>query len=62
MAAIPEINVKNEVDVQRLPVNSEENKFNDWTVKYTKSHILHSQCNTVEKCADTTQESCQFCM
>lgn len=56
------INVKSEIDIQRLPVNSEEHKFNNWIVKYTKSHILHSQCATADKCADKTQEPCQFCL
>lgn len=60
MAAV--INVKSDADIERLPVNSEEHKFNDWTVKYTKSHILHSQCTTTAKCADETQEKCQFCL
>ncbi|XP_022909225.1 TIP41-like protein [Onthophagus taurus] len=54
-------NIKTEVDIQRLPVDSEEHKFNDWMVKYKKSHILHSQCSTADRCS-TSSEKCQFCV
>lgn len=54
--------VKGEIDIQRLPVDAEEHNFNNWTVKYKKSHILHSQCSTTERCNSGCEEKCQFCM
>lgn len=50
-----------EVDIQRLPVNANENHFDNWTIKFTKSHILHSQCSTADKCA-ARAEMCNFCI
>ncbi|KAJ8911038.1 hypothetical protein NQ315_004684 [Exocentrus adspersus] len=55
-------NVKGEIDIQRLPVNFEEHKFNDWTVKYTKSHILHSLCTSSENCKEKPLEQCLLCL
>jgi len=46
--------------IPRLPVNSEEEQFHDWIIKYTKSHILHSQCSTADKCANDST-TCDFC-
>lgn len=54
--------VKGMVDIQRLPVNAEEHKFNDWVVNYKQSHILHSQCSTPEFCSSEDKEKCQFCI
>lgn len=51
-----------QVDIKRLPVNSEEEKFHDWTVKYKKSHILHSQCSTPMICHDNETNCCAFCL
>lgn len=56
------VNENNEIDIHRLPVNSEEHNFHDWIIKYTKSHILHSQCTSTDKCNQNDQETCQFCM
>lgn len=56
------ISIKSDIDIQRLPVDTEEQTFNDWLVKYTKSHILHSQCTNADKCADESQETCRFCV
>ncbi|EFA01841.1 TIP41-like protein [Tribolium castaneum] len=53
---------KNEIDIQRLPVNSEEHIFHDWVIKYKKSHILHSICTSAEKCKDLSQEPCLLCL
>ncbi|KAF5302934.1 hypothetical protein FQA39_LY02114 [Lamprigera yunnana] len=51
------------VDIKRLPVNSEEHTFNDWLIKYGKSHILHSQCNETDRCKKSQfKEACQFCI
>ncbi|XP_018570594.1 TIP41-like protein [Anoplophora glabripennis] len=55
-------NIKGEIDIQRLPVNFEEYKINDWTIKYTKSHILHSLCVTTEKCNEKLEEQCLLCL
>lgn len=54
-------NVKGEIEISRLPMDSEEYNIEDWTIKYTKSHILHSICNTVEKCK-TPQDQCLLCL
>ncbi|KAG5882117.1 hypothetical protein JTB14_016880 [Gonioctena quinquepunctata] len=51
-----------EIEIQRLPVDSEENVFNDWKVKYTKSHILHSICKSNETCKTKSDEQCQLCL
>lgn len=56
------VHVKSGVDIQRLPVNSDEQKFQDWIIKYTKSHILPSQCSTADKCAGQINEKCPFCL
>ena len=54
---------KSEVDIKRLPVNSEEHTFNSWTVKYRKSHILHSKCSKHEGgCTEESTEACLFCL
>lgn len=57
------VNTRPDVDMQRLPVNYEEYSFNNWTISYKKSHILHSQCTTTEKCAAATtcEDCCLFC-
>lgn len=55
-------NIKGEIDIARLPVNSEEQIFHDWTVKYTKSHILSSTCTTPEKCKENPSEQCNLCV
>ncbi|KAJ8929504.1 hypothetical protein NQ314_017797 [Rhamnusium bicolor] len=55
-------NIKGEIDIQRLPMNFEEQTFNNWTVKYTKSHILHSLCTTIEKCKEEPGGQCLLCL
>ncbi|KAL0279099.1 UNVERIFIED_CONTAM: hypothetical protein PYX00_000721 [Menopon gallinae] len=52
-------------DIPRLPVNSEQHRFFSWEVKYTKSHILSSQCTKDGKCnpgMTGEEEMCLFCM
>ncbi|KAF5308104.1 hypothetical protein FQR65_LT00647 [Abscondita terminalis] len=49
-------------EIQRLPVNSESFNINNWIIQYKKSHILHSQCNTADKCSNPSNESCTFCL
>ncbi|XP_063234599.1 TIP41-like protein [Bacillus rossius redtenbacheri] len=39
-----------------------EEKFHDWTIGFTKSHILHSQCTTKEACADPEGKKCLLCL
>uniref|UniRef100_A0A1B6KCS4 TIP41-like protein n=2 Tax=Graphocephala atropunctata TaxID=36148 RepID=A0A1B6KCS4_9HEMI len=55
--------VKNPVDIARLPVSKEEHTFEDWTIKYQKSHILSSKCTNTDSgtCAKQTADECQFC-
>uniref|UniRef100_A0A6M2DR86 TIP41-like protein n=1 Tax=Xenopsylla cheopis TaxID=163159 RepID=A0A6M2DR86_XENCH len=47
--------------IAALPKNSEEFTFRDWHIKYTKSHILHSQCVNPVVCQGSTNEKCLFC-
>ncbi|XP_065158009.1 TIP41-like protein [Atheta coriaria] len=61
MASIATIHPSH-VNIPRLPVDSEEQQFESWLIKYTKSHILHSQCTTADKCANTSSERCTFCV
>ncbi|XP_019877198.1 TIP41-like protein [Aethina tumida] len=53
--------VKGEIDIQRLPVNSEEYESSGWLFKYTKSHILHSICPSGDKCKDNDENACLLC-
>ncbi|CAH1105366.1 unnamed protein product [Psylliodes chrysocephalus] len=55
-------NVKGDIEIQRLPVNAEEYLINDWTIKYTKSHILHSICTTNEICTSHPEQRCLLCV
>ncbi|XP_060531213.1 TIP41-like protein isoform X2 [Cylas formicarius] len=55
-------NQTGEVDVHRLPTDSEEFELNNWSFKYTKSHILHSVCTTPEKCSSKSEEQCLLCL
>ncbi|XP_072391762.1 TIP41-like protein [Diabrotica undecimpunctata] len=55
-------NVKGEIEIYRLPVNAEEYVINDWTIKYTKSHILHSICANTETCSSKPEERCLLCL
>lgn len=54
-------NVRGEIEISRLPMDAEEYNVEDWTIKYTKSHILHSICNTTEKCK-IPEEQCLLCL
>ncbi|KAL3266249.1 hypothetical protein HHI36_010429 [Cryptolaemus montrouzieri] len=60
--SMSEANLKDDGDIQRLPVNSELFTFNNWIIKYTKSHILHSGCTTPESCKDPSGSSCLLCI
>lgn len=57
-------NVKSNVDIQRLPVNSEEQYFHPWNVKYEQSHILHSKCPKEGGCNSNDEDAhlCAFCI
>lgn len=52
--------LKGEIDIQKLPVDSEEHKFNSWKVKYKKSHILHSKC--VNGPCQDDENKCLLCI
>ncbi|XKL66934.1 hypothetical protein PGB90_010354 [Kerria lacca] len=43
-----------------MAVSSEEFVFHSWTITVTKSHILPSQCSTIEKCK--SEDICDFCL
>lgn len=48
--------------IPRLPVNSENYKFNDWQIVYTKSHILKSMCTTNGACKKDEPNCCDLCL
>ncbi|KAB0799154.1 hypothetical protein PPYR_07034 [Photinus pyralis] len=50
------------ININNLPINSEEYKINDWLFKYKKSHILHSKCSTPDSCKNDSCTPCVFCM
>ncbi|KAJ9583590.1 hypothetical protein L9F63_022063 [Diploptera punctata] len=52
---------KGGIDILRLPVNTEEHKFQSWQVKYRQSHILHSKCSSESGCIDN-DGCCLFCL
>ncbi|XP_019546940.3 TIP41-like protein [Aedes albopictus] len=46
----------------RLPVDSESHTFDDWTIAYTKSHILKSVCTNDNKCVQGETGCCELCV
>lgn len=46
----------------RLPVDSESHTYDDWTISYTKSHILKSVCINDNKCAPGEAGCCELCV
>jgi hypothetical protein len=58
----PGFNTSDQPQISRLPVNSEEIKFGDWTILYKKSHILASVCTTPDKCSQDENKLCQLCL
>ncbi|EAT35384.1 AAEL012448-PA [Aedes aegypti] len=46
----------------RLPVDSESHTFDDWTISYTKSHILKSVCINDNKCVPGEAGCCELCV
>lgn len=53
--------VNEDSPIQRLPINSEQYTFNNWIIKFKKSHILNSMCTTPNICSDTTKDCCILC-
>lgn len=49
-------------DIPRLPVNTENYKFNDWDIVYDKSHILKSMCTNNQKCIKDDPGCCELCL
>uniref|UniRef100_A0A336MVD6 TIP41-like protein n=1 Tax=Culicoides sonorensis TaxID=179676 RepID=A0A336MVD6_CULSO len=48
--------------IPRLPVDSETTTFNNWTISYTKSHILKSICTRNNECKqEKPEECCELC-
>lgn len=45
----------------RLPVDRESYTFDDWTIEYTKSHILKSVCINDNKCVQGDENCCELC-
>lgn len=57
------VKVHGGIDILRLPVSREEHNFSSWTIKYTRSHILHSKCSKNEiRCEGPETQACQFCV
>ncbi|XP_055584823.1 TIP41-like protein [Uranotaenia lowii] len=46
----------------RLPVDNETHKFDDWTISYTKSHILKSVCTNGNNCVKGDESCCELCV
>ncbi|GAB0092663.1 TIP41-like protein [Sergentomyia squamirostris] len=53
--------ILDDAGIPRLPVNSESVKYNDWNIKYTKSHILKSICTNDNKCKLNETDCCELC-
>uniref|UniRef100_A0A1B0EWZ3 TIP41-like protein n=1 Tax=Phlebotomus papatasi TaxID=29031 RepID=A0A1B0EWZ3_PHLPP len=47
--------------IPRLPVDTETIKYNDWSIQYTKSHILKSICTNENKCKLAEADCCELC-
>ncbi|GLH01510.1 TIP41-like protein [Gryllus bimaculatus] len=54
------VQTKSNIDIMRLPVNSEEHTFGDWELKFKQSHILHSKCYQSDVCGPS--DPCFFCL
>ncbi|XP_035796348.1 TIP41-like protein [Anopheles albimanus] len=46
----------------RLPVDSETHQFDEWTISYTKSHILKSVCVNDNRCVAGDAGCCELCV
>lgn len=46
----------------RLPVDSETHTYDDWTIAYTKSHILKSVCVNDNACVRGDPACCELCV
>ncbi|KAL9693336.1 hypothetical protein quinque_012621 [Culex quinquefasciatus] len=46
----------------RLPVDSETHTYDDWTIAYTKSHILKSVCVNDNACVRGDPSCCELCV
>ncbi|XP_055682236.1 TIP41-like protein [Lutzomyia longipalpis] len=47
--------------ISRLPVNAETITYSDWSIHYTKSHILKSICTNNMKCQLGEPDCCELC-
>lgn len=50
-----------ETGIGRLQLDRESMPFHDWTITYTKSHILKSVCTNGEKCKLGEEQCCELC-
>lgn len=56
-------NIESATELTKVNVDSEEQQFHDWNIKFKQSHILHSQCSTPFVCKKPNNpEKCLFCM
>ncbi|XP_058461819.1 TIP41-like protein [Malaya genurostris] len=46
----------------KLPLDNESYSYDDWTISYTKSHILKSVCINDNKCVAGESNCCELCV
>lgn len=56
------VETRTNIDILRLPVNSEVHRFGEWELKYKQSHILHSKCYKDGECCADSKDVCFFCL
>lgn len=60
--APPQVMGDNDLGPVRLPVDRETHQYDDWTIGYTKSHILKSVCVKGETCVAGDPDCCELCV
>lgn len=53
--------ITHDTGIARLPAETESITFQDWTITYTKSHILKSVCPNGEQCKVADEGCCELC-
>lgn len=46
---------------RKIPIDSESIQFHNWTIGYTRSHILKSMCANNEQCVQGDDGCCELC-
>ncbi|XP_049286168.1 TIP41-like protein [Anopheles funestus] len=60
--APPQVTGADDLGPVRLPVDRETYQFDDWTIGYTKSHILKSVCINGDTCVAGEPGCCELCV